>query len=200
MISRTPNAERILRALDPLLGPLSAPKDSLRARVEHAGVTLEQTVAGGGWVITFEDVGLRRAAETNTAAVARLDALTKLPNRLMLRERLGEALARLRRTGEGFALLLIDLDRFKPVNATLGHATGDALLEKVADRSKTTEPPDRHRRAARWRRIHHPVRRRRGRVDRSARAAAGRPARTHLHHRRAVVEHRCERRDHLGAG
>ena len=108
------------------------------------GQTIEvkpHPIADGGFVITFEDVSLRRAAEANTAALARMDILTKLPNRLMLRERLDEALARLQRGGEGCALLLIDLDRFKPVNDTLGHLAGDALLAKVADRLRTTVRP-----------------------------------------------------------
>ena len=173
VIGCTPNAERILRALDPHLAPASAPQDFLRALAGHTGTSFEETaalaradgpgglrhheieilvegrtievklhpVADGGWAITFEDVSLRRATEADTAAMARLDVLTKLPNRLMLRERLDEALARLQRMGEGCALLLIDLDRFKPINDTLGHPAGDALLEKVADRLRTTVRP-----------------------------------------------------------
>ena len=95
-------------------------------------------VAGQGWAITLEDVSARRAAEVSAAEMARLDPLTGLPNRLQLRERLDAALARLQRTGEGCALLLVDLDRFKPVNDTLGHPIGDALLQKVADRLRST--------------------------------------------------------------
>ncbi len=100
-----------------------------------------QPVAGGSWVVTLEDVSTRKASEARADAMARLDPLTGLPNRLLLRERLAEALARLARTGEACALLLIDLDRFKPVNDTLGHPIGDALLEKVADRLRSTVRP-----------------------------------------------------------
>jgi diguanylate cyclase (GGDEF)-like protein len=100
-----------------------------------------QPVAGGSWVVTLEDVSTRKASEARADAMARLDPLTGLPNRLLLRERLSEALARLTRTGEACALLLIDLDRFKPVNDTLGHPVGDALLEKVADRLRSTVRP-----------------------------------------------------------
>jgi diguanylate cyclase (GGDEF)-like protein len=95
----------------------------------------------GGWVATLEDVSARKASEARADAMARLDPLTSLPNRLLLRERLDEALARLQRTGEACALLLIDLDRFKPVNDTLGHPIGDALLAKVADRLRSTVRP-----------------------------------------------------------
>ncbi|WP_292505707.1 EAL domain-containing protein [Methylobacterium sp.] len=98
-------------------------------------------VMGGGWAVTIEDVSARRAAEADAANMARQDPLTGLPNRLLLRERLNEALSRMQREGEGCAVLLIDLDRFKPVNDTLGHPVGDALLEKVADRLRSTVRP-----------------------------------------------------------
>jgi diguanylate cyclase (GGDEF)-like protein len=98
-------------------------------------------VAGGGWAVAFEDVTVRRAAEAQADDMARHDPLTGLPNRLLLRERLKEAVGRLQRSGEACAILLIDLDRFKPVNDTLGHPMGDALLKKVADRLRTTVRP-----------------------------------------------------------
>ncbi|WP_404810534.1 putative bifunctional diguanylate cyclase/phosphodiesterase [Methylobacterium flocculans] len=97
-----------------------------------------QPVAGGRWAIAFEDVTVRRAAEVQAEEMARQDPLTGLPNRLLLHERLREALSRLHRTNEGCAILLIDLDRFKPINDTLGHPMGDALLKKVADRLRST--------------------------------------------------------------
>ncbi|WP_455990807.1 putative bifunctional diguanylate cyclase/phosphodiesterase [Methylorubrum extorquens] len=94
-----------------------------------------------GWSVTLEDVSERCAVAARADEMARLDPLTGLPNRLLLRERLEEALARLKRNGEACALLLIDLDRFKPVNDTLGHPVGDALLLKVADRLRATVRP-----------------------------------------------------------
>ncbi|WP_267427574.1 EAL domain-containing protein [Methylobacterium sp. GC_Met_2] len=100
-----------------------------------------RSIAGEGWVVTLEDVSARKASEARAEELARLDPLTSLPNRLLLRERLAEALARLQRNGEACALLLIDLDRFKPVNDTLGHPIGDALLAKVADRLRSTVRP-----------------------------------------------------------
>jgi diguanylate cyclase (GGDEF)-like protein len=87
----------------------------------------------GGWVSTHEDVTERRRAEQRIAHMARHDALTDLPNRVLFRERLAEALASVRRGGQ-LAVLYLDLDRFKGVNDTLGHQMGDELLKVVADR------------------------------------------------------------------
>ena len=100
-----------------------------------------RSIVGEGWIATLEDVSARKASEARADELARLDPLTGLPNRLLLRERLAEALARLQRNGEACAVLLIDLDRFKPVNDTLGHPIGDALLAKVADRLRSTVRP-----------------------------------------------------------
>ncbi|MDO9709092.1 bifunctional diguanylate cyclase/phosphodiesterase [Paracraurococcus lichenis] len=81
------------------------------------------------------DVTERREAEARIAHIAQHDALTGLPNRMLFRQRLEDAIARARR-GEGFAVLCLDLDRFKEVNDTLGHPTGDALLRAVTTRLK----------------------------------------------------------------
>jgi diguanylate cyclase (GGDEF)-like protein len=110
-------------------------------RDDHTVQAEAHPVADGSWVVTLEDVSTRKATEARADEMARLDPLTGLPNRLLLRERLAEALARLQRTGEACALLLVDLDRFKPVNDTLGHPVGDALLETVADRLRSTVRP-----------------------------------------------------------
>ncbi|HEY1588949.1 MAG TPA: diguanylate cyclase, partial [Rhodanobacter sp.] len=86
-----------------------------------------------GWLTTFEDVTRRRRAEAMMVHLAHHDALTDLPNRVMFRTKLEEALAFARR-GQDLALLCLDLDQFKTVNETLGHPTGDALLKAVAQR------------------------------------------------------------------
>ncbi len=91
---------------------------------------------GGGWVSTHEDITDRRKAEAKIAHMTYHDALTDLPNRILLGERVEDALVRVGRTGQ-VALLCLDLDHFKDVNETLGHAIGDALLMATAKRLMT---------------------------------------------------------------
>jgi diguanylate cyclase (GGDEF)-like protein/PAS domain S-box-containing protein len=83
------------------------------------------------------DITDRKVAEAKIEHLAFHDVLTDLPNRLLLRERLGESLAAAMRQGTPGALLSIDLDDFKTLNDTLGHATGDLLLQQVAGRLRS---------------------------------------------------------------
>jgi diguanylate cyclase (GGDEF)-like protein len=91
----------------------------------------------GGWVATHEDITERHRAEALIAHMARHDGLTGLLNRVEFEQKMSEALNRLSRHGESFALLMFDLDKFKAVNDTLGHPAGDALLRTVADRLRS---------------------------------------------------------------
>lgn len=95
-----------------------------------------QPVPGKGWVSTHEDVTEQRRSQERIAYMARHDGLTGLANRVLLRERLGTALAAAG-SGKGLAVLCINLDRFKEINGTLGHACGDALLRGIAERLRS---------------------------------------------------------------
>jgi diguanylate cyclase (GGDEF)-like protein len=86
-----------------------------------------------GWVATLEDITERRQQEQQVVYMARHDALSGLPNRMRFQERMAEAISCLGR-GQQFALHYLDLDRFKEVNDSLGHAIGDGLLKVVAGR------------------------------------------------------------------
>ncbi len=93
-----------------------------------------QPMSGGGWVATYEDITERRRAESQIAYMAHHDALTDLANRVLFRSQLEQALSEAQREGTAVAVLCLDLDRFKDVNDSLGHVTGDALLRIVASR------------------------------------------------------------------
>ncbi len=85
-------------------------------------------------VAAIRDITARKAAEAQIRFMANHDALTGLPNRVLFRDRLEQALARARRDSEEVAILCLDLDRFKEVNDMRGHAAGDALLKQAAAR------------------------------------------------------------------
>ncbi|MET0368475.1 MAG: EAL domain-containing protein, partial [Methylobacterium sp.] len=122
---------------DGLYGP-DAPRTHLRADGSRIEVTLFERILdfhGRSAVLTAViDVTERRRAEARIAHMAHHDALTDLPNRVLFRTRLGEAIARQQRTGTGALVLFLDLDHFKTVNDTLGHSAGDELLRGVTER------------------------------------------------------------------
>ncbi|TML20996.1 MAG: EAL domain-containing protein, partial [Actinobacteria bacterium] len=87
-----------------------------------------------GLVVTLRDVTERRRLERELTLQSFQDPLTGLANRVLFQERAGQAVARSHRSGQGTGVLLVDLDDFKELNDTLGHASGDELLAVVAGR------------------------------------------------------------------
>ncbi len=110
-----------------VLGVYSQQAESFTARNIHFIQSLAHTLA------TAMD---RKAADERLAYLAQFDTLTGLPNRHLLVDRLVQALALAQRNDQGAAVVVIDLDRFKAINDTLGHAVGDELLVLVAERLK----------------------------------------------------------------
>ena len=88
------------------------------------------------YVAVFTDITLRKQSEEQLHFLANHDALTGLPNRALLQERIEQALRRAQRDQGRVAILFIDLDRFKVINDTLGHHAGDMLLQTAAERLK----------------------------------------------------------------
>jgi diguanylate cyclase (GGDEF)-like protein/PAS domain S-box-containing protein len=91
-----------------------------------------------GAVIVFRDVDAARASALEMSHLAQHDPLTDLPNRSLLIQRLSQAIALAGRHHRHLAVLFLDLDHFKDVNDTLGHATGDKLLQSVAERLRSS--------------------------------------------------------------
>ena len=116
-------AERILKAQyaerEAAEEALAAARDTLEQRVEERTAALEAEVTE------------RRLAEARANYLAHHDELTGLPNRVLFMSKLQQAIGLAGRTGHSVAVLFLDLDRFKNVNDSLGHATGDALLKLV---------------------------------------------------------------------
>ncbi|MBX3576226.1 MAG: sensor domain-containing diguanylate cyclase [Rhizobiaceae bacterium] len=103
-------------------------------------------ISENGWVVrgsdgeplhfegTVVEITERKRVEAETERMARHDPLTDLPNRRFLDERLAQAVGSVQGSGDGFALMCVDLDRFKPVNDAFGHRAGDLLLREAAVR------------------------------------------------------------------
>lgn len=113
-------------------------RDGLETAIEDSASPIHDR--GGqviGAVIVFKDVSEARAMSLQAVYLAQHDFLTDLPNRMLLNDRLTQAIALARRHGHRLAVLFLDLDRFKHVNDSLGHVIGDTLLQSVARRLVT---------------------------------------------------------------
>jgi diguanylate cyclase (GGDEF)-like protein/PAS domain S-box-containing protein len=95
-----------------------------------------------GIIFVARNITERKRAERRIRYLARYDALTKIPNRMQFHHLLQQAIARALRSSQVVALLYLDMDRFKEVNDTFGHASGDRLLEVLAERLTRTLPKD----------------------------------------------------------
>jgi diguanylate cyclase (GGDEF)-like protein/PAS domain S-box-containing protein len=118
------------------------PPDSLLVRRDGIELAVEDSTAPihdadgnpTGAVIVFRDVSAARAASLQMAYIAQHDFLTGLPNRMLLEDRIGQAINAAPRHAGGLAVMYLDLDAFKPINDELGHPVGDLLLQEVAAR------------------------------------------------------------------
>lgn len=104
----------------------------------YSAPLIDSAARNWGRIWYFREITERKAADEQIQLLAYFDALTRLPNRTLLRDRLDNALAAARRRNERVALLHIDLDQFKAINDTLGHAAGDTVLKKIAERLRAS--------------------------------------------------------------
>ncbi|MDP3427355.1 MAG: diguanylate cyclase, partial [Humidesulfovibrio sp.] len=126
----------VKRRVSPELAPRNYEADFISPGGEHRTVRLTVAMLPGTTtsVAALEDVTEQKRAEEQLRHQAFHDALTGLPNRLLLHDRLERSVESARRDGLELAVLLMDLDRFKDVNDSLGHSMGDKLLKMVAER------------------------------------------------------------------
>jgi len=110
-------------------------RDAVESTVEHSAAPVHDRCGKvTGAVMVFHDVSAGRALSVKMSYLAQHDSLTDLPNRLLLHDRLAQAITLARRHRNKLAVLFLDVDRFKHVNDFLGHDIGDRLLQSIATR------------------------------------------------------------------
>ncbi|KGP74630.1 EAL domain-containing protein [Pontibacillus yanchengensis] len=109
-------------------------QDGSEFPVEYIVAPIRGEGEEGGFVVTFKDITFRKQMEEKVKYHAYYDSVTNLPNRVLLKDRLEQAINYAQLHEEQLAVLFLDLDRFKNINDTFGHSYGDLLLEQVANR------------------------------------------------------------------
>src|ERR1700692_3732745 len=110
-------------------------RDGFEAAIEDSAAPIHDRAGRViGAVIVFHDVSAARAMSQQMTHSAQHDVVTNLPNRMLLNDRISQSISLARRQNRPLAVLFLDLDRFKYINDSLGHATGDKLLQSVSKR------------------------------------------------------------------
>jgi diguanylate cyclase (GGDEF)-like protein/PAS domain S-box-containing protein len=110
-------------------------RDGFESAIEHSGGPIHDRAGGViGAVTVFHDVSAARSMSRQMTHDAQHDLVTNLPNRLLFNDRISQSIALARRQARLLGVILLDLDRFKYINDSLGHATGDKLLQSVSKR------------------------------------------------------------------
>lgn len=136
------DAQMIARALRGHLLERRAACTQMTALDGRIIAATQAPIEGGGAVIIFDDITERHEADARVRYLATHDILTGLPNRTLFTQMLREEIESAQRDDRGFGVLFIDLDRFKAINDTLGHAAGDALLREVSARLRACLRPE----------------------------------------------------------
>jgi diguanylate cyclase (GGDEF)-like protein/PAS domain S-box-containing protein len=114
-------------------------RDGFEAAIEDSAAPIHDRCGQvTGAVMVFHDVTMARAMSLKMSYLAQHDSLTDLPNRMMFHDRLAQSISLAHRHRQKLAVLFVDMDRFKPINDSLGHAIGDRLLQSVARRMQAS--------------------------------------------------------------